>query len=60
MAMNLVTLARNHVLMPSGNPHTRSFLEGLGVRCDVLSVDELAKAAGAIGCLTGILQRDVS
>jgi len=60
MAMNLVTLAPAHVLMPAGNPHTQSFLEGLGVRCDTAAVDELTKAAGAIGCLTGILERDTS
>jgi arginine deiminase len=58
MAMNLVTLGPAHVLMPAGNPHTRSFLEDLGVRCDTTPVDELTKAAGAIGCLTGILERD--
>lgn len=60
MAMNLVTLAPDHVLMPAGNPRTQSFLEDLGVRCDTTPVDELAKAAGAIGCLTGILHRDAS
>jgi len=58
MAMNLVTLAPNHVLLPAGNPHTQRFLEGLGVRCDPLAVDELTKAAGAIGCLTGIMERN--
>ncbi len=58
MAMNLVTLDADHVLMPAGNPQTQAFLEDLGVHCTVTPVDELAKAAGAIGCLTGVLQRD--
>jgi hypothetical protein len=29
-----------------------------GIECIPVPVDELVKAAGAIGCLTGILLRD--
>ncbi len=57
-ACNFVTLKPGQILMPGGNPVTRAFLEGLGVTCRTVAVDELAKAAGAIGCLTGILQRE--
>ncbi|MFH2007001.1 MAG: amidinotransferase [bacterium] len=57
MAMNLVTLAPGRVLMPANNPRSQEFLECLGVRCETTPVDELTKAAGAIGCLTGILER---
>jgi N-dimethylarginine dimethylaminohydrolase len=57
MALNFVTLRPGHVLMPEGNPRSRAFLEDHGVRCDTVEVDELAKAAGGIGCLTGVMER---
>ena len=58
-SLNVVTLGAKRLLMPAGNPVTQDFYAGLGVACVTVSVDELAKAAGAIGCLTGILQRDL-
>lgn len=57
-AFNFVTLGPRQVLMAAGNPVTQAFFEGLGLTCHTVEVDELGKAAGAIGCLTGILQRD--
>jgi arginine deiminase len=30
-----------------------------GVECVTVDVDELAKAAGAIGCLTGVIEREL-
>ena len=57
MALNFVTLGPRHILMPAGNPITQTFLEEAGVTCQTVAVDELVKAAGAIGCLTGVLQR---
>ena len=57
MGMNLVTLSPSRVLMPEGNPRSQRFLEGLGVQCETVVVDELTKAAGAVGCLTGVLDR---
>ena len=56
-ALNVVTLSPRKILMPAGNPVTQQFYERLGVECITVAVDELAKAAGAIGCLTGVLQR---
>lgn len=58
MALNFVTLAPRRILMPAGNPLTRSFYEKAGIACHTVQVDELLKAAGGIGCLTGILQRE--
>jgi arginine deiminase len=58
MALNFVTLAPRRILMPAGNPLTRSFYENAGIACHTVPVDELLKAAGGIGCLTGILQRE--
>jgi arginine deiminase len=58
-AHNFVVLDRRRILMASGNPVTQHFYESLGMTCITTPVDEIAKAAGAIGCLTGVLQRDV-
>jgi len=57
MALNFVTLGPREVLMAVGNPITQAFYESLGITCRLVQVDELQKAAGAIGCLTGVLQR---
>ncbi len=57
MALNFVTLAPRRILMPAGNPVTQAFYESAGVECRTVQVDELSKAAGGIGCLTGILER---
>ncbi len=54
---NFVTLGPREVVMPAGCPGTRSLLEARGVRCHELEVGEYVKAAGALGCLTGILSR---
>ncbi len=57
MALNFVTLGPRRILMPAGNPVTQAFYESLGIECLTVPVDELVKAAGGIGCLTGILER---
>lgn len=56
-SLNVVTLAPRKILMANGNPRTQAFYEKLGVECATVDVDELGKAAGSIGCLTGILER---
>jgi N-dimethylarginine dimethylaminohydrolase len=58
-ALNFVTVAPRHILMPAGNPITEEFYEFLGITCHTVEVDEIVKAAGAIGCLTGILEREL-
>lgn len=58
MALNFVTLGPRHILMPAGNPVTQAMFVAAGIECIPVPVDELVKAAGAIGCLTGILLRD--
>jgi N-dimethylarginine dimethylaminohydrolase len=55
--MNLVALAPGRVLMPVGAPRIREQFEAAGVRTHVVEVGEYVKAAGALGCLTGILRR---
>lgn len=56
-AFNFVTLGPRRILVVDGNPATRDFYESLGIECIAVPASELGKAAGAIGCLTGILQR---
>ncbi|MFF5727175.1 dimethylarginine dimethylaminohydrolase family protein [[Kitasatospora] papulosa] len=57
-SLNVVTLRPGHVLMPSGCPRTRRRLETAGVEVSEVEVGEYVKAAGALGCLTGILRRE--
>jgi len=57
-SLNFVTLSPGHILMAAGNPISQAFYQRLGINCHLVAVNELAKAAGAIGCLTGILERD--
>ncbi len=59
-AFNLVSLGPREVLMVAGNPRTKALYESWGITCHTVPTDELAKAAGAIGCLTGILEREQS
>jgi len=58
MAMNLVTLRPGRILMPSGCPRTQGLFEEAGVACLTVAIDEIAKGAGGIGCLTGVLHRE--
>lgn len=57
-ALNFVTVAPGKILMPAGNPVTQTFYERLGITCLTVDISELVKAAGAVGCLTGIIERD--
>lgn len=57
-ALNFVTVRPKEIVMPAGNPITQGFYEDLGITCHPVAVDELCKAAGAIGCLTGVLHRE--
>ena len=59
MALNFVMLGPRALVMPAGNPNTHTFYETHGIACSTVAVDELVKAAGAIGCLTGVLWRDI-
>jgi N-dimethylarginine dimethylaminohydrolase len=56
-ALNFVTLGPREILMPSQNPVTQLFFKSKGIVCHTVRVSELLKAAGGIGCLTGIIKR---
>jgi arginine deiminase len=58
MPLNFVTLAPRRILMPGGNPVTEAFYSDLGIDYRAVMIDELIKAAGAVGCLSGILERE--
>lgn len=58
MAINMVPLAPGVVVMPAGNPITRTALEAAGVTCLEVEVDELMKGAGSVHCMTGVVHRD--
>ncbi|WGH77455.1 dimethylarginine dimethylaminohydrolase family protein [Jannaschia ovalis] len=57
--LNVVALGPRRVLMPDGNAAMRGFYEGLGIEVVATPMFELRKAAGAVGCLTGIVARDM-
>ncbi len=57
-ALNVVTVGPREIVMPAGCPRTQRFFESLGVKCHTVAIDELAKAAGGIACMTGILHRE--
>jgi len=58
MALNVVTLGPRRLLMAAGNPVTQAFYEAAGIDCVPVAIDELVKAAGGIGCLSGVLRRE--
>ncbi len=58
-SFNFVTIGPREIMMAADSPVTQTFYESLGIRCHVVAVDELGKAAGAIGCLTGVVEREL-
>ena len=56
-ALNFVTLGPRRIVMPAGCPAAQALYERHGIECVTTETAELAKAAGAIGCLTGVLGR---
>lgn len=57
VGFNCVTLGPKKILMVANHARTQDFLASLGLDITALEADELAKAAGAIGCLSGIVAR---
>lgn len=58
-AHNYVALGPREILMAADVPNTQRFYENLGITCHTVDISELRKAAGAIGCLSGIVQREL-
>ncbi len=57
-AMNFVTLSPGRILLAAGLSRIQPFYESHGLEVVTVEVGELAKAAGNIGCLTGVLWRE--
>lgn len=55
--MNFVAVDSGRVIMPAGRPRSRRRLEEAGVAVRIVDVGEYLKAAGGVGCATGILHR---
>ncbi|MEM1298337.1 MAG: arginine deiminase family protein [Pseudomonadota bacterium] len=58
-ALNFVTLGPRRILIPAGNDTTKAWYESLGIEVIETPMFELRKAAGAVGCLTGIVSREL-
>lgn len=57
--MNVVVLGPDHLVMPAGCPGLASQFRSEGLQVDELAVDGYVQAAGALGCLTAVLRREV-
>ena len=57
--INFVTLGPRRILMVDGLPDLRSQFEAFGIECLSSPTDELSLAAGNVGCLTGVLRREM-
>ena len=56
--INFVTLGPRRILMVGGLPRVQEYFESIGIECLTTPTDELTKAAGNVGCLSGILRRE--
>lgn len=57
LGMNFVALGARRIVMPSGCPSLRRRLSEAGITVQEAEVGEYLKAAGGLGCLTGIIRR---
>jgi arginine deiminase len=56
-AFNFVTLGPRKILMVAGYEAVQRGFEEAGIECVTVDCSELVKAAGAVGCLTGVIER---
>ncbi len=56
--INFVTLAPRKILMVADLPRVQAWFENLGIECLTTPTGELTRAAGNVGCLTGIVARE--
>ncbi len=57
--MNAVVLSPRRLVMPAKCPEIRNRLESAGIEVLTQQVSEYIKAAGALGCMTAIIERDL-
>jgi len=58
LALNFVTLKPGSIMMASGFPETRKFLEDHGIKVSEIDITELRKGWGSVHCLTAALKRE--
>lgn len=58
-AMNFVTLGPRKILLEEGYRDVQAFYESHGITCVTVKAEELVKAAGGFGCLTGVVEREM-
>jgi len=58
LALNFVTLEPGSIVMASGFPETRKFLEEKGIQVNGVDISELLKGWGSLHCMTAVLKRD--
>ena len=56
--INFVTLGPRRILMVAGLRALQDEFESLGIECLTCPTDALSRAAGNVGCLSGVLGRD--
>jgi N-dimethylarginine dimethylaminohydrolase len=59
LGMNFVALGPRRIIMPSRCPFLRQQLSDAGVSVYEADISEYCKAAGGLGCLTGIIRRQI-
>lgn len=58
LGFNFVVLGPRKIIMPAGCPDLRSQLKRAGIRVAAeVEISQMARAAGGLGCVTGILSR---
>ena len=55
----VVPVGPDHLIMPAGCPQLAAQFPSEGLQVDELEVDGYVHAAGALGCLTAVLRREV-
>lgn len=60
LGMNFVAVSPREVIMPSACPSVRDSLAKAGVATHEIDIGEYSKAAGGLGCMTGIIRRQTS
>ena len=58
LALNFVALKPGSIVMASGFPATKNFLEDHGIQVSEIDISELRKGWGSLHCMTAILKRD--
>jgi N-dimethylarginine dimethylaminohydrolase len=57
-AMNVVTIGPDEIIMPAGNPKTRSIYESRGIKVHTSPAYEMGKMAGCFACCTLPVKRE--